>query len=141
MGVLRVRINNAWQDVEMGSGPPGPVGPQGPAGPEAPATPWTALASLYQNGWSNYGGSYQVGRYRSVRDICYIEGLLTVGTFNVNAFVLPVGFRPVYSHQFVGVSNGTVSGAWRIDNTGAFIPFAGAGNLQINCSFGIGYGY
>jgi len=138
MGVLRVRVNNAW--VDLGEGPPGPAGPVGPAGTAPVPEAFQALAPYYQNGWTNYGGAYQVGRFRKTPDnTVQVEGLMSGGTFNAVAFTLPAGYRPVYTHQFIVVSNGTASGCLRLDASGNVIPFAGASNIQLNFSFAVGY--
>jgi len=48
------------------------------------------------NGWANYGGTWETVRFKKYSDgLVEIRGLAAQGAISVNAFVLPVGFRPL----------------------------------------------
>jgi hypothetical protein len=98
-------------------------------------TVWTN--PTFTNSWVNFGGGYQVARYRKVGEIVEIEGLISTGTIGLAAFTLPVGFRPQANHQFAQVSN-AVFGNLVVLPTGAVTPNAGSNaSFQINCRFSV----
>jgi hypothetical protein len=53
---------------------------------------WVAPTLL--NGWTNYGGAYQVMQYRRVGDMIQLRGVIKGTATNALAFTLPNGFRP-----------------------------------------------
>lgn len=69
---------------------------------------WQSL--LLQNNVINYGGTYQVARYRKKNGVVYIEGLLKGGIGNdVTIGTLPIGFRPnkrivLFTQRLAGVA-------------------------------------
>jgi len=113
------------------------IGPtQAPALP-IPDTPpaWTPVT--FANGWTNFPGSEQPAQYRKIGDVVYLRGVITGGTMQQSAFILPVGFRPPNRTY---KSGGAVSGgAWQaaltlIDSDGGFKPWLGV-NTQRDIDF------
>lgn len=86
-------------------------------------TTWTAPVLL--NGWVNVGAPSQVAQYRRVGDIVSIRGVITAGGIGLNAFVLPVGFRPPADLTFSCSANGAF-GSLTVTAAGAVTPAAGA---------------
>jgi len=77
--------------VASAEGPQGPTGPTGPPGGTAEA--WKPLP--YVNGYKDFSGEYQAGRYRkNVYGDVEVEGLINVGTENAAAWTFPTGYRP-----------------------------------------------
>jgi hypothetical protein len=79
----------------------------------AVAETWHPLAGLYANGWSDFGGTEQVGRYqKDATGRVWLDGDLAPGTYVTltTICILPVGYRPieerVYEKQPVGVGGG-----------------------------------
>jgi hypothetical protein len=74
----------------------GVAGGTGQSGGGSP-TSWTPVTA-FLNGWSNYGGVYQVAQYRKVGDVVHLRGLIKnapgVASPGTPAFVLPTGYRP-----------------------------------------------
>lgn len=72
---------------------------------------WIALASLYQNGWSD--GAAQAGQYRlDPTGTVSLRGLIVPGTITAGTllFTLPAGFRPASAQRAFGVAdNGSVA--------------------------------
>ncbi|MFF9565722.1 hypothetical protein ACF1AJ_20405 [Leifsonia sp. NPDC014704] len=70
-------------------------------------------APAFQSNWVNFGGSYQLARFRRLNGIVYVQGAIkggqTSGTFPI--FTLPAGFRPaaVVSSPAVAISSGSVT--------------------------------
>ena len=55
------------------------------------------ISPSFQNGWVNYGGSYEpAGYYKDKFGVVYIKGLVKNGTLSSSIFTLPVGYRPNY---------------------------------------------
>jgi len=103
---------------------------------ELQPTAW--VLPTFANGWSNFGGIYQVARYRKVGDVVQVEGLVKGGTFNVAMFTLPVGFRPPLTVQFAQISNGAAAAGISVQTDGGFVCFLGnAANVQINVQFSV----
>ncbi len=114
---------------------------------------WVAFALV--NNWSNYGGGFQVARYRKVGGIVHIEGLVknpvtaSVQPGSVIA-TLPVGYRPALTLIFDGTGSDLKLGnstqySMRFDvQSDGVVGFLGFGNsatnieyLSINCSFAV----
>lgn len=84
------------------------------------ATPWTTVGSLL-NGWANFGGGWQVARYRKVNDYVEIQGVITGGTSGAQAFTLPVGFRPP-AHVMIEAGAPGGSGYTHVQSDGLVVP-------------------
>ena len=62
------------------------------------------IAPALQNGWVNYGGSWETAGYRKMPDgRIEIKGLVRSGAFNSFIFTLPVGYRPSVNRIFTAV--------------------------------------
>src|SRR5215471_17329106 len=48
----------------------------------------------YVNGYKDFSGEYQVGRFRRDGGDVVVEGLINVGTANATAWTFPPGYRP-----------------------------------------------
>lgn len=50
----------------------------------------------YANGWRDYGGSWEPGRYRKLNGVVYLQGLISSGTVTSQTTMatVPAGFRP-----------------------------------------------
>jgi len=82
------------------------------------------------NGWADYGSGFSPIRYmKDSMGFVRIRGMVKSGTINATMFTLPVGYRPVGTSMFVGMSGG---GAVRIDitATGAVATVGGAAGTQ-----------
>jgi len=55
----------------------------------------------FQNGWSNYGGSYEPALYSLTWGVVLLGGVVTGGTIGQTIFTLPKGYRPRYSQVYV----------------------------------------
>jgi hypothetical protein len=63
----------------------------------------TGVQPVFQNSWVNVGGSaVPCSFYLSPEGEVRLRGAITGGTLPSVAFTLPVGYRPEYSHRFVG---------------------------------------
>lgn len=69
-----------------------------------PTPEWIEVTS-FANGWINYGGEYQVARYRKQSGWVYVQGLVKNGTAPGNIFQLPPGYRPNAQQIFPSVEN------------------------------------
>jgi hypothetical protein len=59
------------------------------------------IAPTLINSWADYGSSFAPVGYKKYADgIVRLRGLVKNGSQTTNAFVLPVGFRPGYYHEF-----------------------------------------
>lgn len=67
-------------------------------------TPWAGLT--LQNGWTNYGGGYDVASYRKVGDMVQVKGTVRNGTVGQVWATLPVGYRPPLALALVIAGNG-----------------------------------
>lgn len=115
------------------------VGPNTSPALPIPATPpaWTPITT-FQNGWANLvAASEQSAQYRKIGDIVSLRGVISGGTMQVVAFILPVGFRPpARTYQSGGAVSG---GVWQaaltlLDSDGTFVPWLGA-NVQRDIDF------
>lgn len=98
-------------------------------------TAWAA--PVFQNGWANLGGIWQVAQYRRVGDVVQIRGTITAGVIGAIAFVLPVGFRPPAATTFACTSAGAF-GSFSIAANGAVTPNVGAiAFFGLDCSFSV----
>ncbi len=89
-------------------------------------TAWTNLT--FQNGWSNYSGSFQSAQYRKVGDVVEMRGVVKGTTWGTAICTLPAGFRPPASLLLNGIFN-SFNTAW---NTGA----ASAGTAHTHANTG-----
>lgn len=85
---------------------------------------WTDVASFF-NGWANFGGAFQVARYRKINGVVYVQGLIAGGTLPSDAFQLPAGFRPSATLMFDSNSNGA-AGRLEITAAGVVTPTSGS---------------
>jgi hypothetical protein len=90
---------------------------------------WHPLAGSYANGWTDFGGGEQVGRYKiDSTNRVWLDGDLKPGSYasGDTIFTLPVGYRPVaervYEKQPV---SGTGAGCYTIN----ILP---SGIVQVN---------
>jgi len=90
----------------------------------------TWIAPTLGNSWVEYGsGNSPVGYMKDSMGFVQLRGLIKSGTTATPVFVLPVGYRPVYNHQFV------VSAY----PGGAHVAvFASTGNVQVQSYFASG---
>jgi len=77
---------------------------------------WTAV--VFENGWSNYGSSFQSVEYRKHGDMVQVRGAMKGGDPLVNVFTLPVGFRPPTKVVFNFYAGPAHSGLFVIDTNG-----------------------
>lgn len=81
---------------------------------------WTAMPT-YQNGWSDFGGGFQVGQYKKDRTgRVFLRGLIKPGTQTANTllFTLPSGFRPPATMLYQATMDDTVVVRVDIASTG-----------------------
>ena len=66
-----------------------------------PDTNWIPLAPYYAANISDYGGGYQLPRFRRLNNRVYVEGLASIATLTPKTIGgLPDGFRPSLRHLF-----------------------------------------
>ena len=96
------------------------------------AATWRSIGSAttdvapFQNGWTNYGGGYNLaGFLLDANGFIHLRGLIKSGTIGQAAFTIPPGFRPEYDQLFGTVSNSAIG---RVDVTraGLVIPSVGS---------------
>ena len=64
-------------------------------------TNWIPLAPYYAANISDYGGGWQLPRFRRLNNRVYVEGLASIATLTPKTIgVLPDGFRPSLRHLF-----------------------------------------
>lgn len=91
----------------------------------------------FANGWVNYGGTYQVARYRLEGDVVRVEGLVKSGTTGAAIFTLPAGFRPPADHFFASQGGGQ-DGSMEVKSTGLVNHVGGTNNyFSVECTFSI----
>jgi hypothetical protein len=65
----------------------------------------------FQNGWVNYGGTFQVAAfYKDYLGTVHLTGLIKNGTLGQIGFTLPAGYRPAAYLYFPTLSNGILGG-------------------------------
>ena len=101
------------------------------------ATPpaWTAVT--FENGWVNYGGTWEQASCRKLGDNVSLRGLIRSGTVGATMFTLPAGFRPPEDLLF---AVDTASGHGRLDvlADGRVLLTAGSNAyVGVNCSFSV----
>lgn len=96
---LTVADNMQTQSVSVDViGPDHVWTPVAPAGNPAPS---------FLNGWVNYDGSHEPASFRiDHAGRVYRRGLIKSGTIGLDAFILPVGYRPAFNVTFPSDSNG-----------------------------------
>ena len=67
---------------------------------------WTD--ATLKNNWVNYGGTYEVARYKMVNGVVYIEGMVKDGDDNSTIFTLPSFMHPSKNIIFSTISGGSV---------------------------------
>ena len=100
---------------------------------EKSKTDWFSISN-YGTGWSNNGGSWQVGSYMRDSDgFVNLRGLISTGSVE-EAFVLPTGFRPPKSGIYSARDNGGTNnakvyiysyGEVRIQSSASWVSLAG----------------
>jgi hypothetical protein len=100
---------------------------------------WTTVVAGvgYTNGWSDFGGAFQVMRYRkNILGNVEVQGSMKAGTLGAAAFTLPAGLRPPATIFLTGIDGLNTVQYGQVQSSGAVI--AGAGNTaywNINFSF------
>lgn len=94
---------------------------------------WIGLSSLYVNGWTDFGGGFQVGQYMKDRTgRVFLRGLLAPGTVTagITLFTLPAGFRPTSTALLGCMLDGTTLKRFDVASTGTFVyTNGGAGSF------------
>lgn len=103
---------------------------------EAPKKIGAAGEPAFANGWQNFDAvpGFQNARYwKDAMGIVYVDGLIKLGTLNLPAFTLPVGYRPAATMIFTQITNGAIG---RVDilNTGTVVPATPSSNVWVNLS-------
>lgn len=66
---------------------------------------WTALS--YNSGWTDLGGSYQIGQYKKVGDLVFLRGVTTrTSGSSTQIATLPSGYRPPAAQIFAVAASG-----------------------------------
>ena len=75
----------------------------------SPDTGWRGV--VFENGWRDYGAPWESTAYRRMNGMVYLRGLTIVGTagWNIPAFTLPYGFRPLGDMHLPGAQHGQSS--------------------------------
>lgn len=87
----------------------------------------------FQNGWGNY--SPYVARFRMSGETTFVDGVITGGTADLSAFVLPTGYRPSQTKHISCMNSSTSSYQLRAQSTGNIIPITSTSWQDISCSF------
>jgi len=88
----------------------------------------------YANSWVSYGSGYAGASFRRIGNVVYLGGLIKNGSVNLEAFTLPLGYRPdnagSNSAIFGVVSN---SGIGRVDvyTGGGIVPTTPSNNAWV----------
>lgn len=87
------------------------------------ANPWVDVTLV--NGWVNAGSGYANAGYMiDASGFVHLRGAISSGTANVDAFVLPSGFRPA-TQSLTGVVSGSLS------NVLSYVLITPAGAVQV----------
>lgn len=100
----------------------------GTSGKQITGTGWQPVgtAVTFTNLWVDFGGAYKPTSYWKGQDnIIHLCIAMKTGTFNVAAFTLPAGFRPLNDLVFPSMSN-SAFGTFQISATGAVTPTVGS---------------
>jgi hypothetical protein len=125
--------------TQFAVGPAGPAGPQGIPGSsvQVPMDPWHLISgagesTVFQNGWSAYGGIYSLPGFRKYPDgRVRLRGLCSTGASGTPAgpiFTLPVGYRPPKHIRFMAQTSEAAVNFWRevdIQPDGTVTPSGG----------------
>jgi hypothetical protein len=90
-------------------------------GTSLPTVPevWHSLSSVgYQNTWTDFGGTHQVGRYKiDANNRVWLDGDLKPGTWVNSTLVItmPVGYRPLGMRSNVAQTEGNGGGTYSLD--------------------------
>jgi hypothetical protein len=93
-----------------------------------------ASVTAFQNSWGNVGSPYEDAKYvlrKQTNEVC-LAGAISGGSAGTVAFTLPVGFRPNYRAQFVGVG-GTI----QVDPNGNVTVVSGTSLALDQVRFGL----
>lgn len=91
----------------------------------------------FQNGWTNYGGTWRGAVFRKTSGIVKVQGLVIHAAGNVApsiAFTLPAGYRPGADIMFAAASSNGSELATRVDVTSA-------GDVRLGQGLPSGSGY
>ncbi len=123
-GTSRLFIDRASGNVGIGTTSPG-------AGLEVAGTSVLAQQAWqnagFQNGWTNYGGSYNHGGYfKDSMGIVHLRGLVKNGSVgnSYTIFTLPAGYRPAGRELLCVMTNSNASGRVDIETNGRVIPYS-----------------
>ena len=103
------------------------------AAPSASLTCVIIRPSAFENGWHNLTHLAGFRSARACKDslgFVHLDGVLTGGTANTNAFRLPRGFRPAFNKAFAVAAG---SGGPALEDVDVFaIPSSFAGDVFMN---------
>lgn len=78
------------------------------------------------NSWVSFGGSFgPVAYMKDSMGFVHLRGLIKSGTMNAAAFMLPAGYRPVATCDFIVLSNSGI-GAIEVNTPGDVVPVIGS---------------
>jgi hypothetical protein len=83
----------------------------------------------FENGWGNYGSSYNTaGYYKDPLGTVHLKGMVSGGTVgdSVCIFTLPASYRPAQRELFATETDPNVNARLDIDATGCIIPMSAA---------------
>lgn len=94
---------------------------------------------VFENSWVNFGAAHQVARFiKDASGVVQIQGRIKDGTIGLDAFTLPVGYRPDADLVFATSSNGAF-GKLVVRSDGTVDTVAGNNtSYSIECSFYVG---
>lgn len=90
-----------------------------------------AAASLFNNGWADFGGGYQVAGLAYINGEVIIRGEISAGTVNSTVATVPVGYRPTSTHVFQAVANGAFC-VITINTDGTIVQSGAASNASLS---------
>lgn len=105
--------------------------------------PWIEVGTVgnpgFQNNWTNVGLTFTTaGFVKLPGGLVMLKGLLKDGDLNLQAFTLPVGYRPPGDMRFNGTVSGGGPGFLRVNANGQVIPSTPGNNINFSID-GISY--
>ena len=102
-------------------------------------TNWIPLAPYYAANISDYGGEYQLPRFRRLNNRVYVEGLATIATLTPKTIAgLPDGFRPSLQHFFPTDQHGGAPARVDVLPDGEIYQNTDASNPWLSLEFNFG---
>lgn len=101
-----------------------------------PDTAW--IVPTYTNGWIDYGAvGFDGAKFRKLSNgQVEIQGMVKGGTMAVSVFVLPVGYRPLFTQVFPQVGNNALARVDVLASGSVVIQFGStAAWTSLNCTF------